>query len=94
VTRTFVNGKVHVRRTQCPTCVFRPGNLMDLKEGRVKQMIDEAVRNDSCIPCHSHLHQGQRIEPVCRGFYDRHATLPIRLAQVMGLIEWVDEHRD
>ena len=88
--RTFVNGKVYVRRTQCETCVFRPGNLMRLSPGRLEGMIVNATRNDDgCIPCHHHLYEGQAVEPVCRGFYDRHATLPIRLAEMIGILEWV-----
>ena len=88
--RTFINGKVHVRRTQCATCVFKPGNLMDLAPGRLAGMINDATRNDDgCIPCHHHLYESAEVEPVCRGFYDRHATLPIRLAEAMGILEWV-----
>lgn len=90
MSRTFVNGKVYVRRRQCATCIFRPGNLMHLDEGRVEGMVEGAVANDSCIPCHHHLHQGEPIEPVCRGFYDRHATLPIKMAEAMDILEWVE----
>jgi hypothetical protein len=89
MSRTFVNGKVHVRKTQCKTCIFRPGNLMHLEEGRVEQMVRDAVADDSCIPCHHHLYTGAKVEPICRGFYDKHATTPIRLAEAMEIIEWV-----
>jgi len=44
---------------------------------------------DGCIPCHSHLYVGADVEPICRWFYDHHATLPIQVAESMGLIEWV-----
>ena len=90
MSRTFVNGKVWIRRTACPTCIFRPGNLMHLEEGRVEQMVRDSVANESCIPCHHHLHGNQPVEPVCRGFYDRHATTPIQIAERLGMIEWVD----
>jgi hypothetical protein len=91
MSKTFVNGRVHVRRRMCATCIFRPGNLMHLDEGRRDKMVAGAVKNESCIPCHSHLHSGAKVEPVCRGFYDNHATVTIRLAEVMGIIEWVDD---
>jgi len=91
VAKTFVNGRVYVRRRQCKTCIFRPGNLMHLDEGRVEEMVEGATRNESCIPCHHHLHQGEAIEPVCRGFYDRHATKPILVAEAIGILEWVDD---
>lgn len=31
------------------------GNLMNMAPGRVEQMVREAVRNESCIPCHQTL---------------------------------------
>jgi hypothetical protein len=89
--KTYVNGKVYVRRTQCDTCIFRPGNLMHLQEGRVDEMVTGALENESCIPCHHHLYEGQEIEPVCRGFFARHHTVPIRLAILMNILEWVDD---
>jgi hypothetical protein len=86
--RTYVDGKVHVRRAQCATCIGRPGNLMHLEPGRVESMVADA-QPDGCIPCHAHLYQGAHVEPVCRWFYDNHATRPIRIAERLGLIEWV-----
>jgi hypothetical protein len=93
MTNTFVNGKVHVRKRMCATCIFRPGNLAGLKPGRVEQMVNEAVEDQSCIPCHHHLYQGEAIEPVCRGFYDRHATQPLQIAERLGLMEFVEDER-
>jgi hypothetical protein len=88
--KTYVDGKVHIRKRRCDTCIFRPGNLMDLEEGRVEQMVADAQRDESCIPCHHHLYSGEAVEPVCRGFYELHATLPIRLAEAMDIVEWVE----
>jgi hypothetical protein len=88
---TYVEGRVWVRRRQCKTCIFRPGNLMQLEPGRVEQMIADATRDESCIPCHHHLHEGAAIEPVCAGFARKHPTLPIRLAEAMDVIGWVDD---
>jgi uncharacterized protein (UPF0179 family) len=90
VTKTYVNGRVHIRKSMCDTCIFRPGNLMHLDEGRRDKMVEGAVRNESCIPCHSHLYQGEAVEPVCRGFYDRHPTKPIIIAEMIGVVEWVE----
>lgn len=70
----------------CETCVFRPGNLMELRPGRLRGMIRDALRADSCIPCHKTL-DGERA--VCRGFYDLHRrdTLACRLGLVVGVLE-------
>lgn len=92
MSRTFVDGIVHVRRTQCRTCIYRPGNLMRLQEGRKEQMEADAVRDESVIPCHHHIHEGQPIEPVCRGYWDAHATevVTLRMAQAMGIVEYTN----
>lgn len=57
---------------KCPTCIFRPGNPMHLRPGRVQQMVRDSLRADSFITCHSTLPgvQQQTQPAVCRGFYD------------------------
>lgn len=72
---------VHVLSEMCETCIFRPGNLMGLKAGRVRGMVDDAKRDESAIICHSTL-RDRRLHAVCRGYYDRHAfdVFPLRLA--------------
>jgi hypothetical protein len=81
--KVFRNGKVHVCAQMCETCIFRPGNLMNLSEGRVESMVREATRLESCIPCHSTLGGYQA---VCRGFYENHPTQPLQLAHRLGFI--------
>jgi hypothetical protein len=68
---------------QCATCIFKAGNLMQLRHGRVREMVDEALTNDSAIVCHKTL-GGLRV--VCRGFYDLHKrdTLMCRLGVLLG----------
>lgn len=83
----YRKGKIHICSRMCDTCIFRPGNLMRLNAGRVEQMVQDAINADSCIPCHQTL--GRRAA-VCRGFYERHATWPLRAAKRMGLIEFQD----
>jgi len=78
------NGKVHVKREMCETCIFRPGNLMHLSKGRVKQMVRQATKAQSAIICHETLNGPQA---VCRGFYDKYPTQPLQLAQRLSLIE-------
>lgn len=69
--KVFRDDFVHVLSRQCDTCIFRRGNLMGLRKGRVKEMVEGATRNDSCIPCHQTL--GPQ-PAVCRGFFDRYAV--------------------
>jgi hypothetical protein len=90
MSNTFVNGVVYVRKTRCETCIFRPGNLMNLEPGRVEGMIADADEAESCIPCHKHLYQGVDIEPVCKGYFDRRSSLALRLAEAIGVVERID----
>lgn len=85
--KPFRDGKIHVLREKCPTCIFRPGNLMDLSPGRVKQMVKQAVKANSCIVCHSTL--GGR-QAVCRGFFDQFPTKPLQIATTLNLIVEVE----
>lgn len=81
----YRDGKVHVQREMCSTCIFRPGNIMHLQSGRVRGMVDEAKDDESAIVCHQTL-DGDNA--VCRGFYDRHADdmLTLRLAKLYDVI--------
>lgn len=73
----------------CKTCIFRPGNLMDLAPGRVEGMISSAEAAGAVIPCHRTTHgQDARGEAVCRGFFELHSVVGLRLAEAMNVIEW------
>lgn len=65
----FRDGKLHVLDRKCDTCIFRPGNLMMLDEGRVEGMVRDSIKVGGAIPCHKTL-DGDRA--VCRGFFDVH----------------------
>lgn len=88
----LTEGGLRVCSRMCSTCIFRPGNLMQLHPGRVRGMVDEAVANDSMIPCHKTL-DGERA--CCRGFYDRHreSSFGLRLGELIGVIE-IDPDKD
>jgi hypothetical protein len=64
--------QVAVRAEQCETCIFRPGNLMALRPGRVAGMI-ASCEDDAVIKCHHHLPYGDRpleggaVGVLCRG---------------------------
>jgi hypothetical protein len=62
----FRNGKVHVQKRMCDTCIFRPGNLMHLRPGTVEMMVAESVKDDASIPCLETLDGGNS---VCRGLF-------------------------
>lgn len=82
----YRNGKVHIMDRRCDTCIFRPGNLMNLDHGRRDDMVKQATTNETAIICHSTL-SGDNA--VCRGFFEEHSTEPLRLALITGAIEYV-----
>lgn len=88
----YSDGHVHVMSEKCDTCVFRPGNLMNLEPGRLKQMVEESVADGGGITCHKTIYGGAAQEATCRGFMDAHANkVPaFRLAAAMEIIVEVD----
>jgi hypothetical protein len=58
---------------------------MDLHEGRVEGMVKSATRKQSAITCHDTL---EGYQAVCHGFFKLHATVPLQIAERLGLIEW------
>jgi hypothetical protein len=43
---------LHVMRTQCSTCIFRPGNKMQLREGRMRDLTAQTDARDSNVRTH------------------------------------------
>jgi hypothetical protein len=86
----FHDGAVHLCARMCSTCIFLPGNLMDLEPGRVKQMVADSLRKDSAIICHATL--GTDHPAVCRGFFDRHSrdVFPLRLAVMLERLRMIE----
>jgi hypothetical protein len=80
-------GGVRVRAEKCPTCIFRPGNLMSLRPGRVAEMMKEVKESQGCIACHETL--GEEEQAVCRGQYDLVKTQPLQIAERLGMIQEV-----
>jgi hypothetical protein len=81
---------------KCTTCVFRPGNLMHLREGRFRDLIAANLAADAALICHKTLPHGEHPEvgpAVCRGYYDVHRrdVLAIRLVEAVGGFEVIPE---
>lgn len=79
-------GLPRLLKEKCATCVFRPGNLMHLQEGVLKELIEENNKRGSWITCHETLPYGHYPdfgEAICRGYYDAHGdnSWGVRLAK-------------
>ncbi len=78
---------------KCATCIFRPGNPMDLRPGRVKGMVRDSLAGGGFITCHATLpYAGTGAESaVCRGFFDAHgwASNVLRVWSRLGGFDYV-----
>lgn len=85
----FRDGKLYVLSEKCSTCIFRPGNLMHLRDGTVEEMVQGCLDDDTVISCHQTL-DGPR--SVCRGFWDTEKTniVILRAAQAFGIVAFDD----
>jgi hypothetical protein len=91
----FRNGHVHVCAEKCSTCIFHPGNLMDLEKGRVKEMVESTRADDAgTIPCHQTLteYHGERSgqNAICRGWWDAyaHESGLCQMAERLGIVKY------
>jgi hypothetical protein len=88
---------------KCGTCIFRPGNPMRLRAGRVKDMVNRALADGGSIICHDSLvhredddgaeaaRSYREGEAMCRGFYDAHGhrSYWVRIVERLGGFEEV-----
>jgi hypothetical protein len=81
---------VRVMADKCATCIFRPGNLMELRRGRVRDMVEEATGNEGVIVCHDTLNDDKAA--VCKGYAERHAPPLLQIAERLDhVVPWTRE---
>jgi len=89
-------GRVRLMAKRCTTCIFRPGNQMFLKPGRVKEMVEACVRDEGHVTCHKTLPVTGTELPgaVCRG-WEQHPlavrSLVVRWMRITGQATLVHE---
>lgn len=65
---------------KCTNCIFRAGNLMHLRAGRLADVIAANRANGTALICHQTLRYGDHPEvgeAVCRGYYDAYPDTPV-----------------
>lgn len=87
-------GRPRLLSGQCATCVYLPGNPMQLRRGRLKQMTEAGMQGEG-VTCHDTLTYGPYPEfgpALCRGFYDSFGsrTNLVRIYERLGGFEEVD----
>lgn len=83
------HARVRLMADKCSTCIFRPGNRMDLEPGRVAQMLADVRATDGFVPCHKTIGTGLP-SAICRGSNDAHRGGLVRLADrgvLAGVVE-------
>lgn len=84
-----VTRKPRLLAEKCSDCVFRPGNLMHLRPGRLKELIRQNTGPQAQgLHCHQTTY-GQNPDTglsLCRGFYDGYGHLAnfIRVCERIG----------
>jgi hypothetical protein len=86
-----VLGKSRLLSRQCATCIFKPGNLMNLRDGRLRDLVAATRARESYIVCHStlpHYLHPEAQPAICRGFADRYTTQALQLIErLWGFVE-------
>jgi len=79
----------HVMRKMCETCIFHPGNRMDLRAGRLKELIRETDKDDTNVICHQSkgLLGKVKIKVWCKGSVDRRPGQAVRVTQRLGILK-------
>lgn len=77
---------VWVMKDKCATCIFRPGNLMQLNPGTVADMKKSADEKGTCIICHEYM-TGPR-SAVCAGYYEHHDSQLLQIAERMKVVKF------
>lgn len=84
---------------KCTTCIFRAGNLMRLRPGRLQEMVTTTLARGATITCHDTLTYGRHPrfgEAVCRGFYDSYGqqSQVVQTVERLGGFYIVDPPKD
>ncbi|MEV4813868.1 hypothetical protein [Micromonospora avicenniae] len=86
-----VLGKSRLMSRLCDTCIFAPGNRMNLGPGRLRALVTQAREQGSYIVCHDTLphYLYPQVKPaICRGFADRYRTRALQLIErLWGFVE-------
>jgi hypothetical protein len=88
----YRDGRIHVLSERCSTCVFRAGNLMHLRSGRLADLVRTNLAADTAFSCHETLHEDGVDQALCRGYVDAYGeqVTPLRMAAALDRFTEVD----
>lgn len=72
---------------RCPTCIFRPGNRMHLREGRLAEVVAANRRTSTALICHLTTFGAapELGEVVCRGYFDAYGEETASISVILRL---------
>jgi len=83
------NGKPRMTSSRCTSCILGGEKSITptLRPGRLKSFIEETLRNESFVVCHS-TYDAQ--PAICRGFYESFSTNHLRIMERLGGFEEIE----
>lgn len=87
-------GEPRLCAEMCPSCIFRPGNLMRLRPGRLLDLVNNSLQGGGFIPCHCTIigpkNPTHQQPAICRGFFDRFGDRS-QILRIWGRVGQFDE---
>lgn len=99
----YRDGKVHIMSEKCSTCVFRPGDPMNLRPGRLKELTDHVQETGVPFSCHQTLPYASKVHTehyggaaLCHGAVESYGdqSIPMRMARALDAVVEVEPYRD
>lgn len=88
----YRDGRIHVLKRQCSTCIFWPDSRAAVDAERRDGMLAECQKRDTVVPCHEWM--DTKTPVVCRGLYNQRNEFPgiavLQLAERLGVIVFDD----
>ncbi|AUR81211.1 hypothetical protein Ares1_0087 [Vibrio phage Ares1] len=77
---------MQVSKRCCGQCLFTPKKIVS--DARKKDILKTCEQDDTHFICHKATIKKQNV--VCRGFFENQSTNALRVAERLGLIEFVE----
>lgn len=71
---------------KCDQCLFSKDRIVSAE--RVREILAECEEQDTHFTCHKATIEDRHV--CCRGFYDTRTSQGIRIAQRLGMVEFVN----
>lgn len=80
-----MSGLLKVADKQCKQCLFGKDKIVS--EERMHEVLAQCKAKDDHFLCHLGTINGEKV--VCRGFYQKHTSQLIRIAERLNMVEIV-----